>query len=71
MIDEHLDYQYTARMVPKSAGCSLGLLIAKVKSYGGVPYDCYIKLYNALVQPIIDYGGFIWGTNEYTCVAAV
>ncbi len=71
VIDEHLDYQYTATMVVKAAGRALGLLIVKVKSYGGVPYDCYTKLYNALVQPIIDYGASIWGTKEYTCVAAV
>ncbi len=58
-------------MVDNAAGHALGLLIAKVKLYGGVPYDCYIKLYNALDQPIIDYGASIWGIKEYTCVAAV
>ncbi len=71
VIDEHLDYQHIATMVAKAAGRALGLLIAKVKSYGGVPYDCFTKLYNALVQPIIDYGASIKGTKEYTCVAAV
>ncbi len=59
VIDEHLDYQSTVKMVAKAAGRALGLLIEKVKSYGGVPYDCYTKLYNALVQPIIDYGASI------------
>ncbi len=71
VIGEHLDYQYTATMVAKTAGYALGLLIAKVKSYDGVPYDFYTKLYNALVQPIVDYGTSIWGTKEYTCVATV
>ncbi len=55
-IDEHLDYQYTAIMVAKATGCVWVLLITKVKSYGGVPYDCCTKLYNALVQLIIDCG---------------
>ncbi len=58
-------------MVVKAAGRALGLLIGKVKSYGGVPYDCYTKLYNALDQPIIDYGASISGTKEYTCVAGL
>ncbi len=71
LIDKHLDYQYTATMVTNAAGHALGVLIAKVKSYGAVSYDCYTKLYNALVQPIIDYGASIWGTKEYTCLAAV
>ncbi len=71
VIDEHLDYQHTAIMVVKASGHALGLLIAKVNSNGGVPYDCFTKLYNALVQPIIDYSASIWGTKEYTCVAAV
>ncbi len=59
VIDEHLDYKYTATMAVKAAGRALGLLIGKVKSYGGVPYDCYTKLYNAPDQPIIDYGASI------------
>ncbi len=51
VIDEHLDYQYTAIMVAKAAVCALWLLIGKVKSNGGVPYDYYTKLYNVLVSP--------------------
>ncbi len=43
-------------MVVRATGCALGLVIAKVKSYGGVSYDCNTKLYNALVQSIIDHG---------------
>ncbi len=58
-------------IVAKAAGRAFGLLIAKVRSYVGVPHDCYTKLYNALVQPIIDYGASTWGTNEYMCVVAV
>ncbi len=50
-------------MVAKAAGHALGLLIAKVKSYGVVPYDCYTKLYNALDQPLINDGA-----QRNTCV---
>ncbi len=45
-----------AKMVAKSTGRALGLIIAKYKACSGMPYDVYTKLYDALVQPVIDYG---------------
>ena len=71
VVNEFLDYDLTAAMVAKAAGRALGLLIAKCKAYGGIPFDCYTRLYNALVQPIIDYGAAIWGTKEYSCINAI
>ncbi len=68
VLTEHLDYDKTASIVVKSAGRALRLLIAKFKAYGGLPYDCYTKLYDSLVQPIIDYGSAIWGTKDYSCI---
>ncbi len=53
ILNEFLDYNITASIVATSAGRALGLLIAKYKAFGGLPYDCYTEL---LVQPIIDYG---------------
>ncbi len=62
ILTEFLDYHITASIVAKSAGRrALGLLIAKYKAFGGLPYNCYTKLYNSLVQPIIDYGSSVWG----------
>jgi len=43
----------------QSAGRSLGLLIAKCKLMGGVPFDVFTKLYDVLVRPIIDYGAAV------------
>ena len=71
ILTEHLDYDKTAALVAKSAGRALGLMIAKAKAYGGLPYDCYTKLFNSLVQPIIDYGAAVWGTKEFSCINAV
>ena len=34
-------------------------------------FECFIKCYNSLVQPIIDYGSSVWGTNGYSCVETV
>jgi hypothetical protein len=58
-------------MVAKSASRALGLVIGKSKSLGSLPYECYTKLFNAIVQPVIDYGSFIWGTKSFSCINAV
>ncbi len=36
-----------------------------------MPYECFTKLYDSLVQPILDYGASIWWTKEFSCVNAV
>ena len=64
-LNEYLDFNVTARAVAQSAGRALGLLIAKSKCMGGMPYDVYDKLYDTLVWPVISYGASIWGTKRY------
>ena len=61
MLNEFLDFNVTAKMVAQSASRALGLLIAKYKSAGGMPYDVYTKLYDSLVWPVISYGAAVWG----------
>ena len=70
-LTEFLDYNITAKMVAQSASRALGLLIAKCKSLGGMPYDVYTKLYDALVWPVIAYGASIWGDRSFSCIDAV
>ena len=48
LINEFLDFTYTSQAVAKSANRALGLIICKAKVYGGMPYSCFTKLYNAL-----------------------
>ena len=48
-----------------------GLLIAKYKSIGGMPFNVFSKLYDNLVWPVISYGAAIWGTKSYSCISAV
>ncbi len=55
----NLDYGTIASIVVKSAGIALGLLIANIKAYGGLPFDCYTRLYDSLVQSIIGYGSIM------------
>ena len=71
MLDEYLDYNVTSKCVAQSAGRALGLLIAKFKNAGGLPYEVYTKLYNACVIPVISYGAAIWGTKQFSSINAV
>ncbi len=47
-LDEYLDFNVTARYVAQSASRALGLLIAKFKSIGGMPFHVFTKLYDSL-----------------------
>ena len=58
-------------MVAQLASRALGLLISKDKSFGGMPYDCFTKCYNATVQATIDYSAAVWGTKSVSCVNAI
>ena len=57
--------------VAQSAGRALGLLIAKYKSMGGMPYDVFTKLYNSCVWPVITYGAAIWDFRSFSCINAI
>ena len=71
VIDEHLNYEVTAKAVAGAASRALGLVISKFKSAGGLPYNVFSKLYDSIVWSTISYGASIWGTKEYTCINAV
>ena len=71
VINEYLDYNVTAKTVAQSAGRALGLLISKCKTMGGLPYDVYTKLYDAVVWPVIRYRASIWGVKTCSCINAV
>ena len=71
LFTKHLDYNLMTKMVAQSASRALGLLISKDKSFGGMPYDCFTKCYNATVQATIDYSAAVWGTKSVSCVNAI
>ena len=55
-LNEFLDYNVTAKAVAQSSSRALGLLIAKLKCMGEMPYDVFTKLYDAVVWSVINYG---------------
>ena len=56
------------KMVAQSASRALGLLISKDKSFGGMPYECFTKCYNATVQATIDYSAALSSVGNKICV---
>ena len=70
-LTEFLNYDIMASNVAKSASRALGLVIHKSKQNGGFPFECFTKLYDSLVWPVIEYGSSIWGTSKRSCIEAV
>ena len=55
VLNEHLDYNIMVKWFAQNASRALGLLIVKCKAIGGVPYNVFIKLYDSVVWPVINY----------------
>jgi hypothetical protein len=71
VLHEHLNFELTAKAVAQRASRALGLVIAKCKLIGGVPYNVFTHLYDSIVWPVINYGASIWGQKSYSCINAV
>ena len=71
LLNEFLDFNVTARTVAQSASRALGLLIAKSKALGGMPYKVFTKWYDTMVLPVVSYGAAVWGNKTYSCINAV
>ena len=71
VLSEHLDYDVMVKFVAQSASRALGLVIAKCKFIGGVPYNVFSKLYETVVWPVINYSAPVWGFRSYSCIDAV
>ena len=71
ILDEHLDFKVTADHVAKSATRALGLIIAKAKVCGGLPFNCFKQLYESVVLPVIHYGSAIWGQKQFSSINSV
>lgn len=70
-LTEHLDFSVMTKIVSQSASRALGLLISKDKSFGGMPFNCFMRCYDACVQATINYSAAIWGTRSFSCINAV
>ncbi|CAG2255684.1 unnamed protein product [Mytilus edulis] len=71
VLTEHLDYQIMAKHVAASANRALGLVISKYKSFGGLPFDSFTKLYDSIVWSTISYGAAVWGDRTFSCINSI
>ena len=71
LLSEHLDYNDMATHVSKSANRALGLVIAKSKSFGGLPFSSFTKLFDTMVWSVVSYGAAIWGTRQFNCINSI
>jgi len=71
VFSEFLDYGQMAKSVAQAAHRAIGLLVAKCKSHSDMPFTCFSKLHDHLVQPIIDYGAATWGHRNFASIEAV
>ncbi len=60
-----------ARSMAQSATRALGLVIAKCKVHGGVPFNILTQLCDGIVQPIINYGASGLGNKELSCISTI
>ena len=50
ILTEFIDFLKTTKAVAKSANRALGLIIAKAKSFGCLPYNVFYKLYESITR---------------------
>ena len=59
LLTEHLAHYLTAKNVAKAANGALGLISAKDKAFGGLPYKAFTKLFDTMVWSVISFGSGI------------
>lgn len=69
VLSECLDF--TVKYLALYANRALGAVIANCKVLGGLPFNCFTKLYESLVLPILMYASVVWGYKSYSCINAV
>ena len=60
-----MNFEHTVDLLADSAGRALSSIITKIIKNGGFPYNVFCTLYQACVCSIADYGGEIFGFEEY------
>ena len=64
-INEHLDFQFTAKMQADSAGRALSSIITKMIKNKGFPFSIYSVLYQACICSISQYGSEVFGYEKF------
>jgi len=65
VVNEFMDITKTVQVLINAASRAYGSMLNKHFQIDGFTYDTYVKLYNALVIPVLTYGSSIWGNSNY------
>ena len=60
-----------AKLVAQAGTRALGKVISKFKQYGQDSYDCFKKLFESSVLPVILYSAGVWGFKEFSMLNTV
>ncbi len=64
-LNEFLDFSHSVNLLSDSSGRALGAVISRYYSANGLHYKTFTKLYNNMVEPVMDYASSIWGFKDY------
>jgi hypothetical protein len=71
ILNDTLDYSYTAEALASAGGRALGAIINKYKKANGLGFYTYSTMYKSCVYPILEYSSEIWGYKEYQIINKV
>ena len=63
-LNEYMNFTIAKDVLAESGSRALGSIISKFKTFTNVTYNCFTKLYNSRVVPILDYASEIWGKTK-------
>ena len=59
-----MNFTFATNVLAESGSRALGSIFSKFKTFTYVTYNCFTKLYNSGVVPILDYASEIWGNTK-------
>ena len=59
-----MNFTVATDVLAESGSRALGSIISEFKTFTNVTYNCFTKLYNSGVVPILDYASEIWGNTK-------
>lgn len=71
LLTEHLGITKLAKHVSKAANRALGLVLAKIRAFGSLPFKTFTKLFETMVWSAISYGAAIFGNRQRGTVSVL
>ncbi len=65
VLKENLDFKITEEVLAGAAGRALGVIVSKFKCLRNVGFNTFSKIYQANVEPIVDYSSSVCSYANY------